>query len=336
MRITVLGAGAMGCLFAALLADVAEVTVLARSVEAVMAIRGQRGVRLVEIEGERSVHGVMATRDPERVPPADLALVLVKAQGTAWAGQMAARVLAPPGGLALTLQNGLGNREVLIETLGASRVWQGVTAQGATLLGQGRVYHAGRGPTHLETRPEIAGLAESVSGLFRQAGLETYLAPDVTGLAWGKLVINASINALTALLRVPNGVLADEPAAQRVMVGVVTEAVQVAQAKGITLPYADAMAQVLAVCRATAANHSSMLQDVIRGRPTEVAMINGAIVTAAHSAGLAAPANQMLVDLIEAIEATAARRIPLKERESYEYESQQTRGRNYAVGSRSG
>ncbi len=329
MRVTVLGSGALGCLFAALLADIAEVTVLAHSAASVEAVRYQGGIRLAEAEGERLVP-VRVTQDPAAVPPAPLALVLVKAYGTAWAAGMAARVLAP-GGLALTLQNGLGAREVLAETLGPARVWQGVTAQGATLLHPGQVYHAGRGPTHLETRPDIATLALEVTRLFRAAGLETRLTPDATGLLWGKLVVNAGINALTGLLRVPNGALAADPAALRVMSVVVAEAVEVAQAKGITLPFDDAMARVVDVCRATAANRSSMLQDVLNGRPTEVEYINGAIAAAARAAGLGAPANQMLVDLIQATANTAHVRIQPDEEEPHEQEPEQADRRRHPV-----
>ncbi len=309
MRITILGAGAMGCLFGALLAkagSAAEVRLLDRSAEVVAAIR-RDGVRLLE-GAEEQAQAIPATTRPEEAGDADVALVLVKSGGTRWAAEMAERALAP-GGLALTLQNGLGNRETLAEVLGEGRAWQGVTAQGATLLGPGLVRHAGSGPTHLETRPEIAQRAAEMAALFEAAGLETHVAGDLGSLLWGKLVVNVGINALTALLRVPNGALAEIPEARAAMAAAVAEAVCVARARGVALPYAEPLDRVLEVCRATASNRSSMLQDVLRGLPTEIQAINGAIVRAARELGLAAPANEMLVNLVEAIGASEEARV---------------------------
>jgi 2-dehydropantoate 2-reductase len=310
MRVTIVGAGALGSLFGALLAEVAGITMLDRSPEVVRAIQ-RDGLRLVEGDQIHKVR-VFATGDPVAASGADICMVMVKSYGTAWAAQVARRVLAT-GGLALTLQNGLGNRELLAGALGPERVWQGVTAQGATLLAPGEVRHAGNGPTHLETRPDIAGRAGEIAALFNRAGLETHLSSDLAGILWGKLIVNAGINALTALLRVPNGMLAEAASTRRLVARVVNEAAQVALARGIVLPYLDPEARVLEVCRATAANRSSMLQDVLRGSPTEIDAINGAIVREARALGLLAPANEMLYDLMCAQEETAGMRIRRKE-----------------------
>jgi len=306
MRIAIVGGGAMGSLFSATLARVADVWLISRWREHVAAIR-REGLRLEEPTGELTVK-VPATSDPAEVGPVDLAIVCVKSNETARAAEVARAVL-PPDGLALTLQNGLGNREVLAGVLGPERVWQGVTAQGATLLGPGRVRHAGNGATHLELRPQIAAVAEEVVVLFTRAGIETHLSDDLAGLIWGKLVANAGINALTAILRVRNGALAANAAAGTLMDRAVAEAAQVARAKGIALPYADPARQVREVCLVTTANRSSMLQDVLRATPTEVDFINGAVAREAASLGLEAPVNQLLVDLVKAIEATYGERI---------------------------
>ncbi len=333
MRITIIGAGAMGCLFSVLLAGVAEVRLLDRS-PAVVAAIAEHGVRLIEARreaagrpatpsrpfqslpaahrraaGRQRVVRVPIASDPGETAHADLALILVKAGGTAWAGAMARRVLAP-GGLALTLQNGLGQRETLAGILGSEQVWQGVTAQGATLLGPGRVRHAGNGPTYLETRPAIAERAGAAAAALRQAGLEVFLVPDLESMIWGKLLVNVGVNALSGLLRVPNGVLAETPAVRQLMARALAEAVQVAKAKGVALPDADPEARLVEVCRATADNRSSLLQDVLRGRPTEIDAINGAIVREARGLALPAPTNELLVNLVKALEATAADRIP--------------------------
>ncbi len=306
MKIAVVGAGAMGSLFGALLSSVADVTLVDPWREHVQAIN-RDGLRLTEPEGDSIIH-VPATTDPAAVHNADLAIIFVKSHQTEMAANMAAQLLAPHG-LALTMQNGIGNRDVLARVLGESRAWQGVTAQGATLLGPGHVRHAGHGPTHLETRPEIAATAQQVAELFAQAGFETHLSANLDSLVWGKLVINVGINALTAILRVPNGILAQVAPARELLAAAVREAVQVAEARGIQLPYEDPVARVIEVARATASNRSSMLQDVMRGSRTEIEVINGAIVHEADQLGLKAPYNQVLVALVRALEATYAVRV---------------------------
>mgnify|MGYP005861009789 CR=1 FL=1 len=301
MRIAVVGAGAMGCLFGGALACVTEVWLFDPWREHVQAIR-RDGLRIVEPGGENTVH-LPATTDPTEIGAVDLAIIFVKSHQTEWAANVAKGLLKPDG-LALTLQNGLGNGEAIAAVLGPERVWQGVTSHGATLLGPGRVRHAGSGPTHLEVREEIAERAETLAGLFRQAGLETHLSPDLASLIWGKLVVNVGINALTAILRVPNGALAEVEAARTVMEAAVAEALAVCEAAGIALPYADPHEQVRKVAVATGANRSSMLQDVLRGNRTEVDVINGAIVREARKLGLPAPVNETLTGLVKAIEAT--------------------------------
>ncbi len=299
MRIAVIGAGAMGSLFAARLAPVASVVVLSRWAEAIAEIRA-RGLRLVDAEGEHT-HFVPIASDPSAAAPADLALVLVKSYDTARAAAWVAAALAPAG-LALTLQNGLGNAEILAAKVGLHRTVQGVTSEGATLLGPGRVRHAGSGVTSVGTKPEIAARLGEVVTLFRQAGFATDLSDQVDSLVWGKLVINAGINPLTALLDVPNGALVKNDAARAALRLAVGEAAAIAAKVGISLPYPDAAARAEEICRATAANLSSMLQDVRRGSRTEIDAINGALVSAAESAGLAAPVNRLLWHLVRARE----------------------------------
>jgi 2-dehydropantoate 2-reductase len=145
--------------------------------------------------------------------------------------------------------------------------------------------------------------------LFQAAGFEAHLADNVDNLVWGKLIVNVGINALTAILRVPNGALAELPAARTLLERAVVEAVAVVQAKKITLPYENPVERVVGVARATAANRSSMLQDVLRGAPTEIGVINGAIVHEGERVGVPTPVNQMLTDVVRAIEASYTVRV---------------------------
>jgi 2-dehydropantoate 2-reductase len=307
MRIAVVGAGAMGSLFGGKLSAVAEVTLLDPWAEHVATMQ-QDGLSIVELDGSETTVPVSATTDPAAVPTVDMVIIFVKAHATGQASQWAHRFLAPDG-LALTLQNGVGNAEMMAKVLGSGRVVAGVTSHGATLLGPGHVRHAGKGPTHIATRTEIAKKLSDVAAVFEQAGFEIHLSDDLESLVWGKLIINVGINGLTAILRVPNGQLVEIPAASALMAQAVAEAEAVCQAKGVTLPYNDPLGRVQEVARATAANRSSMLQDVLRGVPTEIGVINEAIVREGKRLGVATPANEFIVTTIRAIEDSYAVRV---------------------------
>ncbi|MFQ3663635.1 MAG: 2-dehydropantoate 2-reductase, partial [Chloroflexaceae bacterium] len=290
MRVALIGAGALGGVIGFYLSAVADVVLVDPWAEhvAAMAVHGLR----CERDGVEAVRPVRAVTDAVQAGPAEVTLILVKARQTPWAAAAARQLLAPDG-LAYTLQNGLGNREILAAALGEERVGQGVTSLGATLLGPGRVRHAGTGPTLFGAVPDRA-VAGALVELFTRAGLPAEVRDDVSGLVWGKLVVNAGINALTALLRVPNGVLAETPAARELLAAAVREAAAVAAARGVTLPYSDPVDHVLAVARATGANHSSTLQDVLRGAPTEIAAINGAVAREGARLGVSTPVNALL------------------------------------------
>lgn len=305
MRVAIVGAGAMGGVIGFYLAAVADVVLVDPWAEHVAAITAA-GLSC-EREGEVRVRPVRAVSDPALVGPCEAAIVLVKARQTPWAAA-ACQVLLAPGAVAYTLQNGVGNREALAAELGEARVGQGVTALGGTLLGPGRVRHAGMGLTTLGAAPDRAR-AEELASLLTAAGLPAEVSDDVEALLWGKLVVNVGINALTALLRVPNGALADIPVARELMAAAVGEAAAVAAARGVRLPYDDPVAHVEAVARATGANRSSMLQDVLRGAATEVAVINGAVVREGARLGVPTPLNAALLALVEALDATAAQRV---------------------------
>ena len=139
--------------------------------------------------------------------------------------------------------------------------------------------------------------------MFERAGLEAHtVAPgQVDSLLWGKLAVNCAINALTALLRVPNGELLARPDAAAVMDEAATECAAVARARGIPLPFADAAAQARSVAAHTASNRSSMFQDILRGAPTEIDAINGAVAQAGARLGVAVPVNTTLWRLVRAL-----------------------------------
>lgn len=301
LNIVIFGVGAMGCLFGSYLSPLAPVTLFGDWVEQIETIR-RTGLNIAHIDGSHSHHALQATDNLDDVPAADIVLLLVKSYQTDEAVEQIATILKPDG-LAITLQNGLGNFEKLAQTVGQERAGLGVTTQGATVLGAGRLRHAGDGPTHLAAGPEQIDKITQLAALFNRAGLETHVVEQVDSLVWGKLAINTGINPLTALLEVPNGLLVDYEALRQVMSAAANETVAVAAAMNIQLPFDDATQRTIEVCRATAGNYSSMLQDVQRDAPTEIEAICGAVVRWGQKTGVSTPVNEVLLQLVKAKEA---------------------------------
>jgi 2-dehydropantoate 2-reductase len=296
--ILIVGTGAMAGLFAARLAAAgAGVTVLGSWPEGLQTLR-QEGVRLVEAGSSEKRYPVRVVERPEDCYGLPAALVLVKSWQTRRAAAQLAACL-PADGLALTLQNGLGNCEILAEALGAQRVALGVATQGATLLAPGRVRAVGASRLALADHPRLSPLAAQLAA----AGFEIEILSDAKALLWGKLVINAAINPLTALLGVPNGALLERPSARRLMQALACEAAAAAAAQNIDLPYPDPVQAAEEVAWRTAANYSSMLQDVRRAAPTEIDAICGAIVACGQAYGVLTPVNDTLLHLIKALRA---------------------------------
>ena len=200
-------------------------------------------------------------------------------------------------GLALTLQNGLGNREILAERLGSGRVALGSTTTGATLLGPGLAKAGGEGTLSIERHERLGPLQQALT----RAGFQVELVPDARALIWNKLVVNSAINPLTAILRVPNGQLLERPAARKLLHALARETAAVAEAEHIQLASSDPVSLVEAVARGTAANHSSMFQDIQRGAPTEIDAICGAVTRAGLQHRVPTPLNSACWQLVHAL-----------------------------------
>lgn len=235
-----------------------------------------------------------------------LVLVLVKSRQTASVAPLAAAALAP-GGRILSLQNGLGNRELLCAAApDPERVLAGVTALGATGLGPGRVRAVGRGETLLGPSSGPGLDAETIAAAFRAAGLPCRVAPDLEALLWRKLAVSAAINPLTALSGRPNGAILEDPGLRALALAAAREVALTAAAEGLDLG-GDPGDWVLAVAERTAANRSSMLQDLDRGAPTEIDAICGQLVARARRHGLDLPLCRWLLEAVQALEAGGRR-----------------------------
>lgn len=302
MKIAIIGAGAMGSLFACFLHRAGhEIWLFDKDEERVRAIQ-EDGLVLEDPAGTHRISISTVTATARDIGVADLVIVFVKSYDTAGAVGSAGAVfgVATP---VLTLQNGLNNLETIAAVTGRDGLLGGTTAHGATLLGHGRIRHAGCGDTVIGAFGRAgAGELNAVAGLFNGAGITTAVTGDLTATLWRKLVVNAVINPLTALTGLCNGEFIGNPALADVQERLVKEACSVAEARGIRINAGDALAMVGEVCRRTAANQSSMLQDVLNRRRTEIDAINGAVVSAGEACGVPAPYHAVVTRLVKALE----------------------------------
>jgi 2-dehydropantoate 2-reductase len=305
----VLGPGALGCLLAARLHEAGEEVILVDYRPERVALLRRQGIRVQTLGGISRLAAVPIGL-PAEAGARDLTIITVKAHQTAAAARDLPRLLCG-GGMALTLQNGLGNLEELARQTGWARLLAGVALLGVTREGEGRVVLAGAGPIFIGipagSQVSPAELRQVVD-LLRRAGLDGEERGDIAAALWEKLLVNVGVNPLTALLRVANGVLPELAPAWELGVAAAGEAAAVARAAGINLT-AEPGERLLQVCRATAANRSSMLQDVLAGRPTEIEALNGQVCVRGRTLGVATPVNDLLTRLVRALEMAAPRQV---------------------------
>ena len=255
MKVAVIGAGAMGSLFGGLLAEAGARVWLVDIWEDHVDAVNKRGLE-IEREGNSRFVRLHAATDPGAVGESDLVIVFVKSTHTGDAA-ISARQIAGLNGLVLTLQNGMGNADRTAVEVDPLHVIAGTTSYGATMLGPGRIRHAGVGPTTIGMwHAGKADKAEKVAAFFSRAGIETEVAADVRSIVWGKLLINVGINAITALTGITNGELLDLEATVALSRAAVEEAAAVARAQDIHVRE-DIVSHVLEGARATGANRSA-------------------------------------------------------------------------------
>ena len=305
MKVLILGAGAMGCLYGAALhragCDVVFVDVNRAHIDAINA----RGLEL-ETRGGTELLPVPARLPEEIDEPVDLVVVFTKTFHTdaALAGISAA--IGPRTWL-LSLQNGLGNDKRLAAHAAEDRILVGSSSLPSDLVGPGKVRSHGEGGSKLY--PAFGGdpaFAQEVCALLTRGGLPATLEPDIHGAIWSKAIFNATMNPLCALTRRTPGFLGAHEQSRALIRELVEEGVRVANASGVAIA-AQPIHDLTFVSVTDHADHeASMLQDVKAGRRTEVDAINGAIVEAARTAGIAAPLTETLWRLVKLEEAKLA------------------------------
>jgi 2-dehydropantoate 2-reductase len=302
MKIAVVGAGAMGSLFGALLAEAGnDVWLYDINAEHIAAVKNT-GLT-VEREGKVRKVKIGATTRADEIGRVKLVIIFVKSTQTKPAAETALNLLQKDA-MVMSLQNGMGNAEIIADVIEPDRILAGTTSYGATMLGPGTIRHAGSGPTTIggwiQTAQSLKR-ARQFAELFTRAGIETEALADVQSVVWDKLLVNIGINAVTALTGIRNGQILDLEATRQLSRAAVEEAAAVARASGVDVRK-NMVEHVFNIAGATGTNRSSMGQDVDHRRQTEIGAINGFIVRRALKLGLKAPVNQTLTALIETLQ----------------------------------
>lgn len=297
MRVTFIGAGAMGGLFGSLMTeaglDIQLVDIWKEHVEMIK----EKGLR-IDCDGQVRHVNLDIYTDYRVTRQADLVIVFVKGPQTAEAARAAAEIIAPDG-MVLTLQNGLGNADILAKSLEPKMVITGTTSYGSVVLGPGSIRHAGIGPTVIG--PWAGGDVDKVKAtaqVLTKGTIETEVKEDVKALVWNKLMVNVGINAIVALTHIKNGQLVDLEITKALSRTAVEEGLAIAEALRINVRK-DAVEHCWWVAGETAKARASMGQDVDAKRQTEIGTINGAIVRLGKELGIETPINFALTALIE-------------------------------------
>lgn len=301
MRIAIVGGGAMGGTFGTRLSNAGhEVTVVDVDTDLVQAIKDD-GIAVETADGTLQARP-NATADPSAAGVQDVVLVFVKAQHT----PSAAAAMVPmvgPGTAVASLQNGWGNADVIAMHVPPEQLVVGVTYHSATVLGRGRVKHSGQGATFVGPyRGTDLGNANRVADALRSAGMDVTVTAEVRTEIWRKLVLNAATLPTAALTTLRAGELGVPGPMLDLVDALAAEAVAVARSQGLAIELEERIERIHATLERAGAGKPSMLQDAEAHRKTEVERINGAVVTAGETAGVAVPLNRAMLALIGGLE----------------------------------
>jgi 2-dehydropantoate 2-reductase len=316
-RVLIAGAGALGSVFGAFLARAGHPVTLLGRPPVIEAVR-RDGLQVTGLWGTHRVTGLDLARAPGELSGTfPVVLVAVKSYATAEVARAVAPFVAPDG-VAVSLQNGLGNVEALAAAVGEGRTGGGRVIFGAEMPAPGRVsvtVYADPvllGSPYATAHPDLEARLRAVVADLGRTPIPTKWTDDLPAALWAKVLYNSALNPLGALLGVPYGALAENPDTRALMDRIVAEVFAVAQKSGVRLPWSGPEAYLAhfhdRLVPPTAGHRSSMLQDLEAGRPTEIGAINGAVADRARALGLATPVNDALVAMIRFREGVKALR----------------------------
>lgn len=300
MRIAVIGAGAMGTLYGGYLSRQHDVLLVDANPAKVDVIR-EKGVIIHEPDGSITACHPQAAADTRAMAPVDLVILFVKAMisGRALAAN---RSLIGPDTLLMTLQNGSGHEETLLQYADRAHIVIGTTQHNSAVLGYGEIRHGGSGRTCIGCLDGDAQRLAPIAQAFTACGLETVCDNQVMRLIWDKLLTNVSVSVLTGILQTPMGFIAQNASAWALCETLVREAVAVAAGEGFVFDAEEKLAQVRAVCEKSPNGLTSIYADLRDGRRTEVDTISGSVVRASRRNGVPAPTHEAMVALVHAME----------------------------------
>jgi 2-dehydropantoate 2-reductase len=303
MRICVLGAGAMGSSIGGFLSDTGADVVLVDRWREQVDVLNSRGLKIHDGSSLRTIK-VRATTDPGSIGKVDLVIVLVKSYNTEQAINEA-RPMIGEATAVLSLQNGLGNEDTLMQVLGSERVLGGVTHSGSVLLGVGEVQFSGKekntfiGEMNGKRTPRL----DEIVRLFNSAGIKTEATSTILEAIWNKLLVNVAVSALSAITRLPHRGMDEATEVKQCAFEAVLEAVKVAKANGIRLSTENPADVWETATRGLSAEHkSSMLKDIEKKARTEIDTIAGAVMHYGRKCGVATPVNSTLLACVRGIE----------------------------------
>lgn len=301
MKIAIIGAGAMGCLYGAYLSENNDVIMIDNYLPQVKAINNF-GVSVEDVDGtEESYPNVRACLSGQCKEIVNVVIVFVKTTATSKALEEN-KGLFNDKTLVLTLQNGAGNDRKIEEYVSKENIIVGTTTINAVNLGSGETRRSGDGFTTIGSNHKQYGKVEVVAQLLKEAELEVVESDDIQRIIWSKLFVNLSINSFTALIETPIGYMLKNESAWNFAKRLVYEAVEVAEADGTYFDRREALEMVRQVCLNVGNGYSSMYQDRKRRVAMEIDAINGAVVEQAKQYGVPTPYNALIVDLIHAVE----------------------------------
>jgi len=303
MRIAVVGAGALGCLFGGKMVLQGYDVVFYDEWNEQVRELNSNGLTILEEETDQRVFPISATNDFRDIKGSDIAFIFVKSYDNAHIIPELKKYTGPDTRI-VTMQNGLGNAELIASFFGEDRTLVGVTFQGGTLIKPGTIEHKAFGPTSLANyNREADGFLLSLSEILNRAGFVTEAYDSVDNVIWTKLVQNSAYNALTAITRLQAARSISDSAGRRIVEMVIDEVVAIAKHKGLTLHFDDPVRDSMALINEKMPDViTSMFSDILKRRRTEIDSLNGAVVREGKALGIPVPANEMLTNLIKVIE----------------------------------
>lgn len=302
MKIGIIGAGAMGCIYGMYLSkhnDVLLVDVVKAHVDAI----NENGLKFTHLDGHTEYYkNLKATTDTTGCEAMDLVILLTKGYQSADA-LTANKSLIGPNTVVLSLQNGYGNADEIVKFVPETQILLGTSGGGAIVAGPGDVLHKGQGPTHIGSLSGNHDMAKKIVKVMQECDVpETVFEENVKQLVWSKVFVNIGINAICALIKDTNQCIVNNSFANAASHALVREAVAIANATGMDFDVEAEIKNVEDIALITGENICSMLADTNNKRRTEVDRINGAAVSEGAKVGLKAPLNELIVNLIHAKE----------------------------------